>query len=70
MQDRITDATAAGAITSPIWLQWLYDATTDFSEWAALWLPILGVIWLAVQIWSKIVTTEKIIHKDDHKSED
>ena len=64
MQDRMTDVTAAGALTSPFWLQWLHDATSNMSDFAALWLPILGVLWLGVQIWAKIVTT---VEEMDHK---
>lgn len=57
MQDRLTDLTAAGAVTSPVWLQWLHDWSSDLSDFAALWLPIFGLIWLGVQIWAKVITT-------------
>lgn len=39
----ITNLTAVGAITSPIWLQ-------SLSHIAAIILPILGVAWLSIQI--------------------
>ena len=57
--DNVTNAAAAGAIVSPIWLPWLQTA----SELAAVIAPILGVVWLVVQIWAKIKTT--LDKKDD-----
>ncbi len=48
--EKITNWLAAGAIASPAWLPSL-QAT---SQVAALLLPILGVIWLAIQIFFKI----------------
>ena len=65
MQDRMTDIAAAGALTSPFWLQWLHDATSDMSDFAALWLPIFGLVWLGVQIWAKIVTTMAANENED-----
>lgn len=53
MQDRATDALAAGAVLSPFVLPGLYE----ISEVAADWLPILGAAWLLVQIVAKIKTT-------------
>jgi hypothetical protein len=44
--DFVTDTTSVVALASPWWLPWL----KDMSELAALWLPILGAIWLIVQI--------------------
>lgn len=53
ISDRATDAIAAGAVSSPFWLPSLQHA----SEAAALVVPILGAIWLIVQIagyvWGK-----------------
>jgi hypothetical protein len=46
----VTDAAAAGAVASPIWLPTLHQA----SEFAAMILPILGALWLALQIGLKI----------------
>lgn len=60
LMDNATTAAAAGAIASPIWLPWLQTA----SELAAVIAPILGVIWLLVQIWSKISIT---LHEKDDK---
>ena len=37
---------ATAATTSPIWLPSLQEV----SEAAALWLPIIGVVWLVLQI--------------------
>lgn len=51
--DHTTAGVAASAVTSPIWLPWLYSV----SEFAALVAPILGVIWLAVQIVAKLRET-------------
>lgn len=53
--DRITTGVAAGAITAPAWLPPLKDV----SEVAALLLPILGVVWLAVQILAYLLRPPK-----------
>lgn len=53
--DNATTAVAATAVASPAWLPWLMTA----SEIAAIAAPILGVIWLVVQIWAKIRDTIK-----------
>jgi hypothetical protein len=45
-----TDAGAAAAVFSPLWLPWLHEV----SEVAAMVVPILGVIWLILQITLKI----------------
>lgn len=42
---------AAGAITSPLWRQFLKSMSED----AALLAPILSCLWLVVQIGAKIV---------------
>lgn len=55
MMENTTTAAAAGAIASPIWLPWLQTA----SEISAVIAPILGVIWLLVQIWAKLRSTLK-----------
>ncbi len=51
--EMVTDTGAVAAIISPWWLPALHDV----SQVAAFFLPILGVIWLAVQIGVKIHTT-------------
>ena len=45
--DRLTDAVALGAVTSPLWFVFL-------SDYAAMLLPLAGLVWLAVQIIDKI----------------
>lgn len=52
MIDRVTNTVAAGAVFSPWWM----PSLSELSQTAALLLPILGVIWLAVQIIAKIVS--------------
>jgi len=51
--EAVTDTGAVAAIASPWWLPSLHD----ISQVAAEWLPILGGVWLAVQIVIKIHTT-------------
>lgn len=53
--DRGTDVVAGAAVASPIWLPWLQQT----SEIAGLLVPILGVIWLAVQIFGYLKRKEK-----------
>ena len=53
--DRITTGVAAGAITAPAWL----PALKDMSETAALLLPILGVVWLLLQIFAYLLRRQK-----------
>lgn len=48
--EHVTNWMAGLAVLSPFWLPWLQDVSTI----AALLLPILGGLWLLVQIWSKI----------------
>jgi len=47
-----TDAVAAAAVTSPMWLEWLREASLI----AGLMVPILGAVWLLVQIWHRVST--------------
>lgn len=51
--DNTTNAVAATAVSIPVWLPWLQTT----SEIAATVAPILGAVWLVVQIWAKIKTT-------------
>jgi len=53
--EHVTTGTAAGAVTSPIWLPWLHAV----SDVAALTVPILGAIWLIVQISVKLYEAKK-----------
>ena len=48
--DNATTAVAASAVASPIWLPWLAPA----SEAAAAVMPLLGAVWLVVQIIAKV----------------
>ena len=51
--ERLTDGLAIIAVisgVSPGMMEWLQSV----SQIAALLMPPLGVIWLAVQIWSKV----------------
>ena len=59
--DNATNAVAATAVSSPLWLPILKTA----SEISAFIAPILGVIWLVVQIWAKITVT--LERKDDRE---
>lgn len=47
--ENTTNVAAVGAVTTPFWLPWLYTA----SELAATLAPILGAVWLTVQIVAK-----------------
>lgn len=51
--DHLTTGAAAGAIASPLWLPYVQK----ISEISAVIAPILGVLWLLVQIWAKISST-------------
>lgn len=48
--DSATAAIAATAVASPVWLPWLEAASST----AAMIAPILGTIWLVVQIVAKV----------------
>lgn len=52
--EKITNGIATGAVISPVWLPWLMD----ISQFAALLLPIFGVVWLTVQIITRIARGE------------
>lgn len=58
--DNTTAAVAVSAVSSPVWLPWLHAA----SDGAALIAPILGTIWLVVQITSK---ARDMLRKDHDK---
>ncbi len=49
--ERATTAIATGGIAAPIWLPPLKEA----SEIAGLLLPIFGVVWLIVQIVTRLM---------------
>lgn len=48
----VTDVVATAAVTSPIWLPTLQATSATFTE---LW-PILGGVWLAIQIVRALIT--------------
>ncbi|MBD9511927.1 hypothetical protein IB265_34830 [Ensifer sp. ENS10] len=62
--EHTTTAVAASAVTTPIWLPWLQTA----SETAATIAPILGLVWLLIQIFAKSIETYQRIK--DRKNED
>jgi hypothetical protein len=41
-----SNVVAAGAVASPVWLPSLQTV----SEAAAMWAPIIGIVWLVLQI--------------------
>lgn len=55
MHDTITTAGATAAVVSPFWMPWLQTV----SEGASITLPILGAVWLVVQIIAKIVEVRR-----------
>lgn len=52
----VTDTGAVAAIASPLWLPALHTV----SEVAALVLPIIGVLWLCLQIVIKIYQVKRL----------
>ena len=54
VSEHMTNAVAAGAVVSPIWLPFLRDA----SQFAGILVPILGAVWLIVQIAHKVKNWE------------
>ncbi len=48
--ERVSTAVAVGAVATPLWLQSLEGV----SYFAGLILPIMGVTWLGVQMYSHI----------------
>jgi len=55
MIDHSTSAVATAAVSSPLWL----PSLKDVSDVAALLLPILGAVWLVVQIAGYIIRHRK-----------
>lgn len=54
IKDKATTVVAGAAIASPAWLPKLQDV----SDLSALLMPIAGLIWLIVQIYTKITRAE------------
>ena len=61
MSTTLTNASAGAAVTSPWWL----PALNDVSTVAAEMLPILGVVWLVVQISGYIIRLTKKKNTDE-----
>lgn len=55
VMDRITNTVAAGAVASPWWLPKL----SEVSQVAGHLIPILGVIWLVVQLLHRAANWKK-----------
>lgn len=55
MMEKVTNTVAAGAVSSPVWLPTL----SDVSEFAALILPILGVLWFFFQFYWRLSGRDK-----------
>lgn len=53
MMERLTDGIAILAVITGINPQ-VYFWLSEFSQLAALLMPILGCMWLGVQIWSRV----------------
>ncbi|MBZ9973529.1 hypothetical protein LB517_28265 [Mesorhizobium sp. BR1-1-12] len=47
IQERVTTGVAAAATTNILWLPYIQDG-------ASLTLTVLGIVWLAVQIYYKV----------------
>ena len=65
MTDQITNGVAGAAILSPLWLEPL----NAVSNIAAAMTPILGCIWLGVQITQKIRENRNTINKQEKEIE-
>jgi hypothetical protein len=60
--EKVTAAIATGAIISPIWLPYAHDI-------AAQWAPVLGCVWLVLQITLKLIDrVAGIRHKDEEET--
>lgn len=55
VSDHLTTAGAGAAIVSPLWLPPLQV----ISDTASIILPILGVVWLVVQITVKVIEVRR-----------
>jgi hypothetical protein len=53
LMERATDVIATIGVATWFTPE-LYDFTASVSQGAALFMPVLGCIWLGVQIWSRI----------------
>lgn len=55
MHENLTTAAAGAAVVSPFWL----PSVQHLSELASITLPILGALWLIVQIIAKIIEVRR-----------
>lgn len=60
--EKVTAAVAWGAVLSPWWLPLAHDV-------AAQWAPVLGCLWLVVQILDKLIRIYARSHDDADGSE-
>lgn len=61
--ERVTDTVAVGAVTSPFWL----DTVSLVSQGATALLPVLGCLWLFVQMvtaWRQRKRIEVFVRKE------
>ncbi len=63
-QDQITNTVAAAGVSSPLWLPSLHTVSAT----ASAIVPILGAVWLTVQIVIKLIETHRSMKND--KDED
>lgn len=63
--ETVTTTGAYAALTSPVWLPSLKEA----SEIAGLLLPILGALWLVTQITVKLWEARRKYKKDNESSD-
>lgn len=61
VNDTVTAGVAAGGITFPVWASWIGHVSTV----AEFILPILGAVWLIIQIIYRIKD-----YNHDHRDED
>ena len=67
MMERATDGLAVIAVITGINPE-VYKSLSDFSEIGALLMPILGCVWLGVQIWSRVFTDNDSKHDEENDS--
>ena len=58
--EKICGVIATIGVLTPVW----HPRLSDISQTASLWLPILGVVWLALQIILKLIEFVYDIRRD------
>lgn len=58
--EKVTAIVATTAIVSPVWLPYAHDV-------AAMWAPVLGCLWLILQIALKLIDRFSKHHADGEK---